>query len=62
MVRPATKRKLKIFHAMVQVTRSEEWFVEAETAEEARALLEEGGGHRGQVGACIHYEIDKMID
>jgi len=62
MARAATKRKRKIFHATMQVTRIEEWFVDAESAEEARALLESGGGQRAQVGECIHVEIDKLID
>ena len=44
----ALKRKpqLKTFHATMHVTRVEEWFVEAETAEEARELLLSGDGHR----------------
>jgi hypothetical protein len=49
-------------HATVQVTRIEEWFVDAQSAEEARALLENGGGHRGQVGECVRFEIDKLDD
>ncbi len=59
---PATKPKPKVFHASVQVTRVEEWFVEAETAEEARRLLEGGHGQRSQVGECLHFEIDNLID
>lgn len=62
MARFATNRQPKIFHATMRVTRVEEWFVEAESAEQARAVLENGGGHRGQVGECIHFEIDKLID
>ncbi len=61
-VRPAAKPRLKAFHASVQVTRVEEWFVEAETAEEARQLLESGRGQRCQIGECLHFEIDKLID
>lgn len=61
-MRSATRRKPKMFHATMQVTRTEEWFVEAETEEEARALLENGGGHRSQVGECLHREIAKLID
>lgn len=67
---PAAKRKPgskpqskpKAFHAIVRVTRTEEWFVEAATAEEARKLLESGHGHRLQVGECSHFEIDQLID
>jgi hypothetical protein len=58
----AIRAKRKTFHATIQVTRIEEWFVEAENAEKARELLESGGGHRGQVGECIHFEIDKLTD
>jgi hypothetical protein len=59
-VRSATKRKLKTFHATVQVTRVEEWFVEADSEEAARTLLENGGGHRVGVGECMHFEIDRV--
>jgi hypothetical protein len=63
---PAAKRKPeskpKVFHATVQVTRTEEWFVEAATAEEARKLLERGHSQRLQVGECTHFEIGKLID
>jgi non-homologous end joining protein Ku len=38
----AAKKKLKLFHATMHVTRVEEWCVEAETPEEARALLASG--------------------
>ena len=62
MARPAIRRKLKIFHATVQVTRVEEWFVEADSAEAARALLESGGGHRAAVGECVNFEIDSVLE
>ena len=65
-LRPAAKPKPEskptVFHATVLVTRTEEWFVEAATAEEARKLLESGHGQRLQVGECTHFEIDKLID
>jgi len=61
-MRSATKRKPKVFHATVQVTRTEEWFVEAATAEEARELLESGNGQRAQIGECTYFEISKLID
>ncbi len=60
--RPAAKPKRRVFHATVQVTRVEEWFVEAETADEARVLLENGNGQRSQIGECTHFEIDNLID
>jgi hypothetical protein len=62
MARAATKRQRKLFYATMQVTRVEEWFVEAENVEEARTLLESGGGQRAQVGQCVHFEIDKLSD
>ena len=46
MAGPALKRKLKTYHATMHVTRTEEWCVQAETAEEARILLASGGGYR----------------
>jgi len=61
MARSAITRKRKVFYATMQVTRVEEWFVEAEDAEEARALLESGTGQRSQSGECIHLEIEKLI-
>jgi hypothetical protein len=36
------KPKLKTFHATVHVTRVEQWWVEAESGEEARELLAAG--------------------
>lgn len=62
--RPAASRKpdKKMFHATVQVTRVEEWFVEAENAVQARALLEGGHGHRAQVGECTQFEIGRLSD
>jgi hypothetical protein len=58
----ALKRKsnLKTFHATVHVTRVEEWFVEAETAEEARQRLAAGEGHRSHVGDCVDLEIERV--
>ena len=44
------------------VARIEEWFVEAETADEARALLRAGDASRAQIGECIHFEVDKLMD
>jgi hypothetical protein len=62
MAQPAAKHENKTFHALVQVTRVEEWSVEAGSAEEARALLQNGGGQRSGVGECVSLEIDKLID
>jgi hypothetical protein len=54
------KRKRKVFYANVQVTRVEDWCVEAETAAEARALLASGEGHRLGIGDCVHIEIQDL--
>ena len=57
-----TNKKIKTFHATMVVTRAEEWCVEASSAEEARALLAAGEGHRCHPGECIHAEVEHMID
>jgi hypothetical protein len=44
------------------VTRVEEWCVEAETQEQARALLAAGIGHRCTPGESIQVEIDSLLD
>jgi hypothetical protein len=56
------KRKLRTFHATMVVTRAEEWCVEAETADEARALLAAGQGYRCQIGDRLHLEVEKVDD
>jgi hypothetical protein len=56
----AQKRRLKTFHATMQVTRVEEWCVEAKTADEARALLAAGQGHRCRLGDCLNVELDSL--
>lgn len=50
----------KIFHASMHVTRIEEWFVEAELADEAKKLFESGGGHRSHVGECVQIEFSEI--
>ncbi len=54
------KKKLQTFHATMVVTRTEEWCVEAESAEEARALLEAGEGHRCTGGDAVHVELHAL--
>ncbi len=58
----AHKKKLKTFHASVQVTRVEDWCVEAETEEEARALLASGEGERQRIGDCVYLEIHDLSE
>jgi hypothetical protein len=51
------KKRRKTFHASVQVTRIEDWCVEAESEEEARALLASGAGERCSAGDCVYVEV-----
>jgi hypothetical protein len=52
----------KIFHATMLVTRAEEWWVEAETVEEARALFGSGQGHHHALGERVHLELDEVFE
>ncbi len=56
------KKKRKVFHANVVVTRIAEWCVEAETPEHARELLASGEGHRCHFGDRIHTEVQNVMD
>jgi len=60
----ALKLKLvfKTYHATVQVTRMEQWCVEAQSAEEARELLAAGAGYRCEIGECVHLEVERVED
>jgi len=58
----APETKTRLFHARMLVTRVEEWCVEAETKEQARALLAAGAGHRCTPGESIQVEIDSLLD
>lgn len=57
-----TKNRLKMFYASVQVTRVEDWCVEAENEEEARARLANGEGLRCGTGECLHLEVENVND
>jgi hypothetical protein len=52
----------KIFHATMFITRAEEWWVEAETIEEAQALLVSGQGHHATLGERVHIELAEMLE
>jgi hypothetical protein len=56
----AKEKHLKTFHATMSVTRLEDWCVEAETPEQARALLAAGNGHRCHLGDCLHIELEPV--
>jgi len=65
---PATARKLvqkprlRAYYATVLVTRVEEWWVEAESEEEARALLTSGQGHHAGFGDRVHVEVERLLE
>jgi hypothetical protein len=51
---------LKTFHATVHVTRTEQWCVEAYSAEHARELLASGAGYRCDIGERINIEVEQV--
>jgi hypothetical protein len=53
--RPAGKRDT--YHARVLVTRMEDWWVDACSADEAKALLQAGEGHRCSSGDLVWVEL-----
>jgi hypothetical protein len=57
----ANKNNVQTYHATMLVTRMEEWCVEAATAEEAKALLEVGEGHRCSPGEVFCVELGEML-
>ena len=54
--------RLRTFHATMLVTRVEQWWVEAESAEEAQELFASGQGHHAAVGERVHVELGTMSD
>ena len=62
MAKSSAKRRRKLFYATVQVTRVEDWCVEAESAEEARALLAQGEGERFGLGDRVHLEVQEVTE
>jgi len=58
----AAPQPARLFHARMLVTRAEEWCVEAETPEEARALLAAGAGHRCTPGESVQVELESLLD
>jgi hypothetical protein len=61
-VQAISEAKPRLFHAKMLVTRLEEWCVEAESVEQARALLAAGAGHRCTPGESIQVEIESFLD
>ena len=58
----APEPKTRLFHARMLVTRVEEWCVEAQTPEQARALLAAGAGYRCTPGESIQVEVDSLLE
>jgi hypothetical protein len=58
----SAQRKLKVqtYHATMMVTRAEEWCVDATSADEAKALLAAGQGHRCHHGEAHHVELHEL--
>jgi hypothetical protein len=56
------KKKLKTFYASLHVTRVEDWCVEAENEEQARALLASGEGERCRIGDCVFLEVQDLSE
>jgi hypothetical protein len=52
----------KIFHAAMLVTRTEEWWVEAETIDQAQALLAAGEGHHAALSERVDVELEAMLE
>jgi hypothetical protein len=44
------------------VTRVEQWWVEAASAEEAQELLASGQGHHASIGERVHVELGVMSE
>jgi hypothetical protein len=60
--KPRPRPQPKVFHATMLVTRAEEWWIEAESAEEARALLASGQGHHAALGERVHLELEELLE
>jgi hypothetical protein len=54
--------KLRTFHATMLVTRVEQWWIEAASAEEAQELFASGQGHRASLGERVHVELGMISD
>jgi hypothetical protein len=54
--------QLRAFYATMLVTRVEQWWVEAESAEEAQELLASGQGHHASIGERVHVELGMMSE
>jgi hypothetical protein len=55
-----TDHHRRTYHATMHVTRIEEWFVEADSPEEAQKLFETGQGERGHMGELVQIEFGEL--
>ena len=62
MATAAKKKKTQTFHAVMTVTRIEEWCVDASSVDEAKALLAAGEGHRRNIGDPVHVDLGRILD
>ena len=54
--------QMRTFYATMLVTRVEQWWVEAASAEEAHELLASGQGHHASMGERVHVEVGMMSE
>jgi len=54
--------QLRTFYATMLVTRVEQWWVEAASAEEAQELFASGQGHHASIGERVHVELGMMSE
>ena len=52
----------KMFQATMLVTRAEQWWVEAASADQARMLLASGQGHHAALGERVHVELEELLE
>jgi hypothetical protein len=56
----AQNHRRQLYHATMHVTRIEEWFVEADSPEEAQKLFEAGQGERAHLGELVQIEFGEL--
>ena len=61
-LKPRQEPQLRTFYATMLVTRVEQWWVEAASAEEAQELLASGQGHHASMGERVHVELGMMSE
>jgi hypothetical protein len=53
--------RAKVFHATMLVTRLEEWWIKADSAEDAQGLLASGQGHHTALGERVHVQVEQLV-